>query len=1608
MSAGAVDYLLRGSGCRDPEHQHGREQSHQHGQEREAGVGLEQTQGHQQAREQGPQQGVERGAARYFGSAVDHGEPLGRWGGRGLGLFGIEEGAEAGEDDVRAVFGKLQDPRTGEWLGRAPRQFKTGKQRREAAREAAPEGALPEQIAELERAASNDGRKAVAYYDFTFSPPKSVSVYYAALMAAGKPEEAAEVVAAHNRAVERAMGYAEQHVAWTRTGYHGRTVDGRSVGRYEAGEGLIWTKWGHSTNRENEPQIHTHVAVLNRLKTLSDGVVRALDGRGFRPIKEAIATAYERGLEEELVASRGVVFADRPDGKAREIVGVDPELCADASTRRAQTLDKAEELREKYVAERGREPNDAAMKRIRSAAALQTRAAKSGQAGPAAVATWAQDPERAARLVATVEAVADAAEAAVATGHPDVATGVRLDPAVPEQRAALLAAAVAEVQSQYATWTTGALVAAIDRRVGALPADAAGQARPAYLEALAREALASGNGHEVVLLTAPDPVTVPDELRRPQDGRSIFRPHLDDRYATRGQLHAEDRVVAGARQLGAPAMSSAEAELLRVELAAAGLGVDQADAVVGIVSSGRAGDVLIGPAGTGKSFTMSALAGVWSERFGGRVVGLATSQIASEVLAADGVPAMNTTRFLLAFGPGEGGEPPRQRVQAGDLFVVDEAGMSSTAELAAIAQIVADGGGKLVFTGDDAQLTSVGAGGLFSLLAADNGAYQLQEVRRFASEWEREASLRLRAGDTSVIPEYDDRGRLQAGTVEEMQAAALRGYLADTLSGKESLLIVGSNQAAADLSREIREHFIDYGRVAAEQLTELGERTGHTPVSVGDVVQARHNDRSIRVDGGGEVLNRATFVVLGLNEDGSLRVQGTGGPTNGQIAHLPADYVDEHVTLAYASTVNAAQGRTVDTSHGLLDEAAARESAYTTATRGREANHLYLVGTREPDQHEQERLHADAPARLAAVLGNTEAEQAAELERRAGARDGASLAWIGTQWDEVSKDSARARYTEALGGVLPAEAVEQVTAEAGWPRLVRAMREAELDGHSPHAVLAQVVEGRSLAGSEQLSDVLRYRVRTAIADRAPEQQVGAGDWTALAPPVDGPVGQFSHELAVMAGDKQHALGLNAAHDPPAWALAQLGPVPMPHTEQAERDAWIQRAAAIAAYREARGISDEVTSIGAAPSREEEFHHRLWAQAAAALGPQPDTGPDVRAFSDSDLYAARERWAREQAWAPEYVAEEMRAAYELGRDYDRDAALAGARLAALEPDEPEWEQTAEQFTRSQRLAEVHLERARQLEDVQLARGGWFAATEDARVGDELARAELDRRGLPQDRVREVKQLELFDPTAAVEQAPELEETPELEPTGEREPLLEESPAAEQLVEEPVRETAAGSEVDVTVEETQRAERDVEPTVEPAPEQAERETIERDQVVEEQPLERDQVVEGPVGEPTPAHESAEQIERETVERDQVEEEPTVEAPEQVEQLALIEATPRLEDEVAAQPLRDEPDAEVAPEGDDGAAAEQVQATLAEARRQADAAERQRLQREAAAAERAAQAEQQIDEPATARDTAEEDRARRDQALSQEQGVDAGLDRGQVVEYDQGHDDDLGLGL
>jgi len=836
------------------------------------------------------------------------------------------------------------------------------------------------------------------------------------------------------------------------------------------------------------------------------------------------------------------------------------------------------------------------------------------------------------------------------------------------------------------------------------------------LTGLVGEATAAGNDYGVLLVTAPDVVDAPDALRRREDGRSIFRPHEDGRYCTADQLDVEQRITTQARQVTAPQLTPERAVELQAQLDAAGLDTEQARAALGVLTSGRSGDTLIGPAGTGKSRTVGTLADLWKGEHGGGVLGLATSQIAAEVLQGDGLDAINTSQFLAEVDPAEG-EATRE-IRPGELYVLDESGMSSTGELDRITRHVHAAGAKILFTGDHEQLDAVGAGGMLRKLADDNGAYTLDEVHRFSAGWERDASTRLRDGDVHALGEYEDRGRFREGTAEDMAAEAARGYLADRLAGRESLLVARSNGEATDLSASIRADLVRLGHVDDEVLGEL--RDGNV-ISRGDQIQARQNDRSMVTSDGRMVTNRETYTVETLLDDGRMQVHRPDGAT----ALLTPEYVNRHVTLGYASTVHAAQGRTVDTCHALADGGMSRSGLYVAMTRGRDGNYGYVTSQHAPEEHDLSELDSTAIGVLTDVVGQDRQERAAADQLREELASAESLAAVGTMWDKVSADNARDRHADALLSVLGPDRMDRIEDEDGAGRLYRTLRELELGGHNVEQLATDAVLSREVDSADSVSDVLRARIRRETGDAGDVRHAEApSTWTERTGQTPGPLGEFETELASWIDSRTRNLGELAAADEPAWAVEHLGQVP---EEEAERARWIHRAGAVAAYREQFSVPEDEISIGAAPSRETPVARLMWSEAYTALG-MPDDARDYYTADDAELREMRAAWEREQTWQPAHVADRLQRTSEVGDDFRREATLRGAEAAAAAQRGDDDSEHQEQAERAARFADRFEAERAELEQLHEVRNRWVQHTTETREQAERATAELQRRGV----------------------------------------------------------------------------------------------------------------------------------------------------------------------------------------------------------------------------------------------------------------------------------------
>jgi conjugative relaxase-like TrwC/TraI family protein len=1330
---------------------------------------------------------VEAGAGYYLSPAEKGGEPPGIWTGKGVAELGLRPAGIVDRAVFEPLYGKHLDPRDPagqERLGRAPSQFRSAEDVYQALLAAEPE-ATAERRAQLLAEAKSLTRTPDLYWDATFSVSKSISLFHASALAnsAAAAEQgdleavqrweqvAEDIWAAIMEGNAAALDYLQREAGQTRAGYH-------PGGRWEDAREWVIASFRQHTSRDGDPQLHVHNLILHKVRRESDGAWRALDSMSLyrhRPAASAIGTL---AAENALTRRFGVRWVPRRDGHGREIEGVGQMLMDMFSSRRQSIGPMTARLAQAYEAQFGRAPDARALASLRQWANHATRRGKDGEALDldALVRHWAAQAR-----ASESGALEPLAPAVVSTGAP----GASLAPGAPgdcepgsagpltgAQVQHLIQEAVAAVQTVQPAWTEADLIRRLGERLPAATGPMTAQVAAALLPELARRALAS----EAVMLAAPEWPRVPDCLRR-ASGESMYVPHGATRYATGAQLALEERLLARAQETGAPRLEpaiaahllGAEQAHLEAQLSAdddcgaipestgSGLRADQAAAAYLALTSARRAEVIAGPAGSGKTRTVAEMARMWREAGSGEVVGLTTSQTAANVLAEAGVPRVfNTARFLGHLeGRREALAP--QPVEPGSLLILDEASMMSIADIAAILAIARARDCKVVITGDHEQLAAVEGGGAMAMLARRLGFVQLAEPQRFTAAWEREATLRLRAGDVTVLADYDDHGRLRGGTPEDATEQAYRGWLADYLDGTDTVLIARTEDQARELSRRARDDLIRYGRVTAGPAARLaaGEQA-----SGGELIMARRNARAgqpARPDR--ELTNRDILQVICTTAGpAGTRVEVrrlTGRDTAGQPAWsapftVPRRYLADHAALAYATTAHAALGRTTGTAHVLVDGLADRQALYVAMSRGRDANYAYCItqGFRSADvragsapapeldrarrlDREHQGLPAPEPlpdddpapaadpiAVLAGILTRDGSQLTATdtLDRELSRAD--HLAILGGIWDDLTRRAQQTRFENALRHTLPAALAEQAMADPASTWLWRTLREAEAAGIDGEQAFRRAVAERSMAGVRDIARVLDARLRRAL-DGIPPQPPGS--WSARVPVTSSDeINRYLRELAEAMDDRTRRLGEHTAQTQPPWACHPLGPVP---EHRADRAGWEHRASQIAAYRERYGYAHPDDPIGPEPSKNSPEARAAWHAALAALG-RVD-GIDLRGCTDGALWLRRGTYERETAWAPPHVAEELR----LMRIAERDAHVSAVRAEhdARAAHDNHAAARHNQLARTWRALEAKAAReADMFAAAQDTRRHWEAVTESTRQTAIAADIELRRR------------------------------------------------------------------------------------------------------------------------------------------------------------------------------------------------------------------------------------------------------------------------------------------
>jgi conjugative relaxase-like TrwC/TraI family protein len=957
------------------------------------------------------------------------------------------------------------------------------------------------------------GRTAVPAFDVVLRPTKSVSVLYGL----GDAVTGRVVLAAHHAGVAEATTYLDTHIG-TRRGHGGH--------EHVSGQGLLAVGFDHRTSREGDPLLHTHLVVANRVQG-PDGRWTALDGRDLYRHRLAADAIYRATYQRELSRTLRVEWT-APDAHGnRELAGMPEELLRAFSKRTGQIDLEVERLE---ASGRERTP------RLVKWAVQATRKAKEHETPDTLYGRW--------QMEAAERGVDSYAVVRQATGRT-----VDRDQGLSERT-------VAEVFDRLAC-------------PDGLTATASTFARQDVIAALGGQ-LAGTSRVELEDLT--------DRFCAERAVAVVAERALEERrWSTPELLAVEQRLVAAATDRADEQTAVVSHDAVRAALKAhPTAGEDQQAMVRDVCQGGQGVALVVGRAGTGKTFALGAARHAW-QLDGYRPLACAPTGIATVSLEAEGFEEVATCdRLLTDLDRG------RERLDARTVLVVDEAGMLGSRKLTRLLDHAEQTKAKVVLVGDDRQLSAIDAGGGFRALRLRLGASELVENRRQQQAWEREALELVRSGLVEeAVAAYRAHDRVVA--VESKPAATLvllqdwwAAWQQAEQHPSEDVVLLAYRRSEVDrLNTACQELLVARGRLGPDRLQVEG-RT----LAIGDRVVCGKN-----AIGQLGVANGTRGTVTALDPDARTLTIRVDGKEPREVT-LPGWYLDgrqrgernRRVDLAYATTGHRAQGLTRWRALVRLTGTEDFNWLYVQLSRARHETTLYPVVGPEPQGPAEldlpDREPGDGYAQLAQALARAGDQRLAidtpnslDLRRLSTRELRAERDRLRHLLDEAPRDRAR-----ELGRATARRAdADQALAQV--------MRQADLRPGSAAGMLRRPGRGDRQATATRKAAV---QLATQQANRAADherklrqhQQARAG-WLEAHAHLGPTFRQVVRELAW----QHRARGLAAEHNQPGWLAAELGPVP---ESTRGRRAWRQAAAAITDYRSSYQVSDPERALGPPP------------------------------------------------------------------------------------------------------------------------------------------------------------------------------------------------------------------------------------------------------------------------------------------------------------------------------------------------------------------------------------------------------------------------------------------
>ncbi|NTE84594.1 Ti-type conjugative transfer relaxase TraA [Agrobacterium tumefaciens] len=339
---------------------------------------------------------------------------------------------------------------------------------------------------------------------------------------------------------------------------------------------------------------------------------------------------------------------------------------------------------------------------------------------------------------------------------------------------------------------------------------------------------------------------------------------------------------------------------------------------------------VVGRAGAGKTTMMKAAREAW-EMAGYRVVGGALAGKAAEGLEKEaGIESRTLASWELRWKGG------CNVLDDKTIFVMDEAGMVASKQMAGFVDAVVKAGAKIVLVGDPEQLQPIEAGAAFRAIVDRIGYAELETIYRQREDWMRKASLDLARGNVEkALSAYGANVRI---TGERLKAEAVERLIADWNHDydqtKTTLILTHLRRDVRMLNVMAREKLVERGIVGEGHLFQTAD--GERRFDAGDQIVFLKNEGSLGVKNGmiGRVIEAAPNRISVMVGEGDQRRQ-----------VVVEQRFYNNLDHGYATTIHKSQGATVDRVKVLASLSLDRHLTYVAMTRHREDLQLYY-GTR--------------------------------------------------------------------------------------------------------------------------------------------------------------------------------------------------------------------------------------------------------------------------------------------------------------------------------------------------------------------------------------------------------------------------------------------------------------------------------------------------------------------------------------------------------------------------------------------------------------------------------------------------------------------------------------